>query len=88
MMNPAIAAIAWVLAATVTAILPFRRQMVPGLALLIAAPIIIVWIGKVYGVWLALAGTAAFLSMFRRPLIYLTRRAMGLPVTRPDREDA
>lgn len=87
-MSPAlIAAIAWALAATVTAMLPFRHQFIPGVALLLAAPALIFWIGTAHG-WLpALLGTAAFLSMFRNPLIYFARRAMGLPVTRPDRTE-
>ena len=73
----------WVLAATVTAMLPMRLQMPPGLLLLIAAPVLLVWIALVHGwVWLAL-GLAAFGSMFRHPLRYLLRKAMGLPSPRP-----
>lgn len=67
----------WVVAATVTAFLPMRRQMVPGLALLIAAPLLIVWLGIIYGWWLAALGLAAFASMFRNPLRYLWARARG-----------
>jgi len=67
----------WVLAAAVTALLPMRRQMLPGTMLLLAAPVLLVWIGAVHGwVWLAL-GLAAFASMFRNPLIYLWKRARG-----------
>jgi Protein of unknown function (DUF2484) len=73
----------WVLAAAATAMLPMKRQMVPGIALLIAAPILLVWIGWVHGwVW-AVVGLLAFLSMFRNPLIYFARRAMGKPVELP-----
>ncbi|MEZ5716677.1 MAG: DUF2484 family protein [Paracoccaceae bacterium] len=67
----------WVLAATVVAMLPMRAQMVPGLGLLIAAPLLIGFIGHQHGWILAVAGLAAFLSMFRNPLKYLIRRAMG-----------
>lgn len=67
----------WVIAAAVTALLPMRWQFVPGLALLVAAPVLIIWIGAVHGwVW-AVLGLGAFVSMFRRPLGYLARRALG-----------
>lgn len=74
---PLILGAVWVLAATATAFLPIRRQMIPGLALLITAPMLLVWIGYAHG-WLWLAfGVFAFVSMFRRPLRYLTLRALG-----------
>lgn len=82
---PALAAILWVFAATGTAMLPMRRQMLPGLALLVLAPVLIVWMGATYGPWLSAVALFAFLSMFRRPLYYLGRRALGLPVERPER---
>jgi hypothetical protein len=73
----------WVVAAALTAMLSMRAQMIPGIALLIAAPVLLVWIGFAHGwLWLAL-GLFAFLSMFRNPLIYFTRRALGLPVKDP-----
>jgi len=67
----------WALAATVVALLPMRLQYVPGVALLIAAPFMVGFIGYQHGLWLALAGLAAFVSMFRNPLIYFYRRARG-----------
>ena len=67
----------WVVAATVVAMLPMRRQMVPGLALLIAAPLLIVFIGWQHGWIFAVLGLFAFVSMFRNPLRYLWRRARG-----------
>lgn len=79
----ALACILWVFAATATAMLPMRRQMVPGVTLLLAAPCLIAWIGWAYSPWAALFAAAAFLSMFRRPLTYFTCRALGLPVERP-----
>lgn len=67
----------WVLAATVTALLPMRRQMVPGVGLLGTAPLIVVWIGAAHGwLWVGLA-TLAFVSMMRNPLRYLIARARG-----------
>ncbi len=73
----------WVVAAAGVALLPMRRQMVPGVALLIAAPVLLGWIGYTHGwMWLAF-GVFAFLSMFRNPLIYFARRAMGMPVVDP-----
>lgn len=73
----------WVVAAALTALLPMRGQMVPGLALLIAAPVLLVWIGRAHGPWWVLVGSLAFVSMFRRPLTYLGRKALGLPVENP-----
>jgi Protein of unknown function (DUF2484) len=80
---PLILGCIWVLAAAIVAMLPMKRQMVPGVALLIAAPVLLVWIGWVHG-WLWLAfGLFAFLSMFRNPLLYFLRRAMGRPAPLP-----
>jgi Protein of unknown function (DUF2484) len=73
----------WVLASTVTAMLPMRLQMVPGLALLLAAPVLLWFIAQDYGIWVFLITLLAALSMFRNPLIYFARRAMGLPVRLP-----
>ena len=65
----------WVICATVVALLPMRLQFPPGLALLIAAPCLLAWIAVDHGAWIFLAGLFAFVSMFRRPLIYLFYRA-------------
>lgn len=67
----------WVIAATVTALLPMRMQYVPGLSLLIAAPVLLIWIGVEHGWWVAALGLAGFVSMFRNPLRYFWRRARG-----------
>ncbi|MBP9183408.1 MAG: DUF2484 family protein [Tabrizicola sp.] len=83
MSPPLVLGCLWVLAAAVTAMLPMRRQMVPGLTLLIVAPVLLVWIGLVHGwLWLAI-GLFAFLSMFRNPLLYFLRRALGRPARLP-----
>lgn len=73
----------WVVASAIVAMLPMRAQMVPGLALLVAAPALLIWIGTVHGAVWVLAGLFAFLSMFRRPLTYFARRALGLPAPLP-----
>jgi hypothetical protein len=75
----------WVVAASITAMLPMRRQMVPGLAILIAAPPLLVWLAVDTGPWWALAGFLAILSFMRRPLIYFARKALGWPVDDPRR---
>ena len=70
---PLILGCVWVLAAAAVAMLPMRAQYIPGLALLLAAPVLIVWIGATHG-WLA-TGFAVFalVSMFRNPLRHMTR---------------
>ncbi|NBZ87035.1 DUF2484 family protein [Stagnihabitans tardus] len=75
----------WVMLATLTALLPMRRQMVPGLVLLASAPVLIAWGFHEAGAVIGLAFLLAFGSMFRRPLIYFTRKALGLPVVDPRR---
>jgi signal transduction histidine kinase len=80
---PLILGCVWVLVAAITAMLPMRRQMVPGVALLVVAPVLLVWIGWLHG-WLWLAfGLFAFVSMFRNPLLYFARRAVGKPAPLP-----
>ena len=79
-----IAGALWVIASAVVAMLPMRHQYGPGICLLIAAPVLVVWIGWAHGWVLAAVALFAFLSMFRHPLIYLTKKALGRPVTRPE----
>jgi hypothetical protein len=55
----------------------------PGIALLIAAPLLILWIGATHGWWWAAFGLFAFLSMFRNPLRYFIGRAVGRPMELP-----
>lgn len=82
-MTSAVAAIIWVLAASVTALLPYRRQFPPGVTLLILAPVLILWIGYENGwIWVVPA-VLGFVSMFRNPLIYMAKKALGRPVQRP-----
>lgn len=68
---------AWVLCATVVAVLPMRNQYAPGLILLVLAPPLLVWIAVAHGLWIFCIGVFAFVSMFRNPLRYLWRRARG-----------
>lgn len=82
-MTSGVAAILWVLAATVTAFLPYRLQFPPGITLLVLAPAVIVWIGVEHGWYWAIPALLAFLSMFRNPLIYMAKRLLGRPVQRP-----
>ena len=80
---PLILGCLWIVAAAITALMPMRAQTVPGLALLLAAPVLLAWIGRVHGwLWLAV-GLFAFVSMFRKPLLYVARRAMGRPAVLP-----
>ena len=70
----------WVLAATVVAMLPMRYQYVPGVALMLAAPVLIYLLGQEFG-WIAgVAAAAAFVSMFRNPLRYFWRKWTGRDV--------
>ena len=83
MTAPLVLGCLWVIAAAVVAMLPMRLQMVPGVALLGLAPVLLVWIGVVHGVWWLAFGLFAFVSMFRRPLMYFSRKALGLKVEDP-----
>ncbi len=77
---PLIVGALWVIAVAITAMLPMRRQFIPGLPLLIAVPFLLIWIGWTHGwLWVAV-GTFAFVSMFRRPLNYFIRKALSLPL--------
>lgn len=67
----------WVVASAITAFLPMRRQYVPGIALLVAAPFIIIWLASDFGWLFGVLGLFAFVSMFRNPLLYFYRRARG-----------
>ncbi len=69
--------ILWVFASVGVAMLPMRRQYAPGVALLIAAPVLIVMIGLQFGWVLAGLALAGFVSMFRNPLRYLVAKLRG-----------
>ena len=80
MSPPLVLGALWVIAASVTAMLPMRLQIYPGIPLLLAVPVLLIWIGMEHGVWWVVAGLLAFGSMFRRPLHYLFLRATGRTV--------
>jgi hypothetical protein len=69
--------ILWVFASVGVAMLPMRKQYVPGVALLIAAPVLIVMIGLQVNWIVALLAVAAFVSMFRNPLKYMIAKLKG-----------
>tara|TARA_R110002074_G_scaffold14469_1_gene49878 strand:+ start:531 stop:782 length:252 start_codon:yes stop_codon:yes gene_type:complete len=69
--------ILWVFASVGVAMLPMRKQYVPGVILLIAAPVLIVMIGMKVNWIVALLALAAFVSMFRNPLKYLIAKLKG-----------
>ncbi len=66
----------WAMAAALTVMLPMRRQYAPGVALLIAAPLLLAFVAAQHGIWMVLLGLIATASIFRNPLIYLGRRAL------------
>lgn len=72
-----ICCILWVFAASLVAMLPMRHQYVPGVALLILAPMLILWIAVAVAWWAGLLALFAFASMFRNPLRYFWARARG-----------
>ena len=78
-----ILAFLWVLVSAITAMMPMRKQRYLGLPLLVAAPILLFFLGRDFGVWIVLIALAAFASMFRYPLIYIYKRLRGLPVELP-----
>jgi hypothetical protein len=73
----------WVLGAAITAMLPMRRQYLPGFVLLGLAPILLIWISVVHGVLWGFLGLLGFISMFRNPLIYFWKRWTGPAPDRP-----
>ncbi len=77
MSTPLVLLAIWVMLASGVAFLPMKYQRLIGLPLLISVLILIVWIARVHGIWLAVVGVFAFVSMFRKPLIYFWRKATG-----------
>jgi hypothetical protein len=75
--------IGWVFASALVAMLPMRWQYLPGVLLLLAAPVLIGSIAMTIGFWAAFAALLAFCSMFRNPLRYFWKRLTGQMVERP-----
>ena len=74
--GPLLAACLWVLAVSALAMLPIRLQILPGLLLLALAPALLWWLGSVFGPVAVALGVLTVLSLFRRPLAALVRRAV------------
>lgn len=75
--------IGWVFASALVALMPMRWQYVPAVLLLAGAPVLIFGIFQAMGLWAALAGVLAFLSMYRHPLRYFWKKLTGQPVQVP-----
>lgn len=75
--------ILWVFASALVAMLPMRLQYVPGVALLVAAPFLIVGIAQAVGLWAGAFGLFAFGSMYRNPLRYFWKKLTGQQVDLP-----
>ncbi len=88
MSAPLILGAFWVVASAIVALLPMKRQMLPGVLLMAAAPVLLIWIGMAHGWLWGAFGIFAFLSMFRNPLIYFGRKLLGLPVQDPTKGEA
>lgn len=63
----------WVVIAAIVAMLPMRRQFLPGITLLFTAPFLLTYLGYQHNPWVVLAASVAIISMFRRPLFFLSR---------------
>ena len=75
--------IGWVFASALVAMLPMRWQYLPGVLLLLAAPVLIGSIAKTIGVRAALAAGLAIGPRYRNPLRDYWKRLKGQMVERP-----
>ena len=73
----------WVFASVIVAILPMRWQYVPGVLLMLAAPVLIFQIMNAVGFWIAILGVLAFVSMYRNPLRFFWKKLTRQPVELP-----
>lgn len=73
----------WVLASALVALMPMRRQYIPGVTLLLAAPVLIGWLWVEHGWIFGACALFGFVSMFRNPLRYFAKKALGMPVELP-----
>lgn len=71
----------WVVCATIVALLPMRLQFRPGFALLLCAPVLIVWLGYDHGWGWSIAALGGFVSMFRNPIRFYWRKWVSKEVT-------
>ncbi|SEN93217.1 DUF2484 family protein [Palleronia pelagia] len=65
----------WVVAASLVALLPSRRQRLPAGLLVLLAPGLLALLALAHGIWVTLASVAAVVSIFRRPLSGAARKA-------------
>lgn len=79
----AVVACLWVVASAIVAMLPMRKQYVPGVMLLVAAPVLIAWLWVAHGWIVGSIALFGFVSMFRNPLRYFAKKALGMEVTLP-----
>lgn len=77
METPLILAFLWVVAASIVAFLPMRAQMVLGLPLAAAAVALVIWLAVTLSPWVGAVALAAFISIFRKPLVYFAKRLLG-----------
>jgi hypothetical protein len=67
----------WVFLSATVATLPMRMQYIPGAILLAAGPILIILIGFKVGFIFSVLALAAYVSMFRNPLLFLLAKLRG-----------
>ncbi|MEM5519940.1 DUF2484 family protein [Sulfitobacter sp. AS59] len=67
----------WVFLSATVATLPLRMQFIPGAILLVAGPVLIVVIGFEVGFVFSVIALAAYVSMFRNPLLFLLAKLRG-----------
>ena len=70
----------WALLASVTALLPLRVQYAPAIMLAIVVPFLLIFLGFEHGLGAVALGLAAFVSLFRVPLLNVARQMIGGPV--------
>ncbi|WP_341234306.1 DUF2484 family protein [uncultured Sulfitobacter sp.] len=67
----------WVFLSATVATLPLRMQFIPGAILLVAGLVLIVVIGFEVGFVFSVIALAAYVSMFRNPLLFLLAKLRG-----------
>ncbi|MBW4960482.1 DUF2484 family protein [Sulfitobacter sp. CW3] len=67
----------WVFLSATVATLPLRMQFIPGAILLVAGPVLIIVIGFEVGFVFSVIALAAYVSMFRNPLLFLLAKLRG-----------
>ncbi|NOR32221.1 MAG: DUF2484 family protein [Sulfitobacter sp.] len=67
----------WVFLSATVATLPLRMQFIPGAILLVAGPVLIIVIGFEVGLVFSVIALAAYVSMFRNPLLFLLAKLRG-----------